>query len=165
MLAIRAGRLDDAELLAKACHEKGLEAGDPNADSWYGAHLVAIRWYQGRLPELLPMLTDLASSPALCVVDHSFTAAGAVAAAQNGEYLPAARALAAISGRSLADLPRSGGWLVSMYGVIETAYLISDADAAAEAYEFLRPFAELPIWLVLASCASAPSTMHSGWRR
>ncbi len=82
MLAIRAGQLDEAELLARDCHAKGLEAGDPNADSWYVAHLVAIRWYQGHLPELLPVLTDLASSPALSVVHHSFTAAGARLAGQ-----------------------------------------------------------------------------------
>jgi hypothetical protein len=69
----------------------------------------------------------------------------AAAAGQSGEYLTAAQALAALSGRSLADLPRSGGWLVSMYGVVETAHLMGDADAAAQAYELLRPFAELPM--------------------
>jgi hypothetical protein len=160
MLAIRTGRLDDAELLAKECREKGLEAGDPNADNWYGAHLVAIRWYQGRLPELLPMLTDLASSATLCVADHSFTAAGAVAAAQSGEYLPAARALAALTGRSLAGLPCSGGWLVSMYGMVETAYLISDADAAAEAYELLLPYADLPM-MACSGIVCFGSTHHA----
>lgn len=150
MLAIRAGRLAEAERLATECLKLGRKAGDLDADGWFGAQFVAIRWYQGRLPELLPELTELASSPTLSAVDHSFTAARAVAAAQAGDYLAAASALAAVRGRSLAELPRSSSWLVTMYGVVEAAHLLSDATAAAEAYELLRPFADLPMMASLA---------------
>ncbi len=44
------GRLEAAEQLAQECFERGAKAGDVDADAWYGAQLVAIRWYQGRLP-------------------------------------------------------------------------------------------------------------------
>jgi hypothetical protein len=145
MLAIRAGRLAKAELLAQECRELGLKVGYADTDAWHGAQLVAIRWYQGRLPELIPALTELVSSSALSPVDHSFTAACAVAAAQGGDYLSAARALAALQGRSLAELPRSSSWLVAMYGAVEAAHLLGDVSASAQAYELLRPLADLPM--------------------
>jgi hypothetical protein len=144
MLAIRSGRLAEAERLAKECLDAGAKAGDIDADGWYAAHLVAIRWYQGRLPELLPMLAELTSSPTLSAVDYSFIAARAVAAAQNGDYLLAVRAMAEVRGRHLADLPRCGTWLVTLYCMAEAAYLLGDVDAAAEVYELLLPFADRP---------------------
>jgi hypothetical protein len=48
-------------------------------------------------------------------------------------------------GRRLADLPRSGSWLVTLYGIVEAAHLLSDWETADEAYRLLRPFAHLPI--------------------
>jgi hypothetical protein len=57
-LATRAGRLVEAEQLADACYRLGLDVGDADADAWYGAQLVAIRWLQGREAELLPRLGD-----------------------------------------------------------------------------------------------------------
>ena len=40
MLAIRSGRLAEAERLAKECLDAGGKAGDIDADGWYAAHLV-----------------------------------------------------------------------------------------------------------------------------
>jgi hypothetical protein len=145
MLAIRDGRLDEAEPLARECRERGIAAGDVDADGWFGAQLVAIRWYQGRLPELLPLLTEMVNSPELSTVDNSFLAAYAVAAAQSGDGRAAAGALAALRGRSLADLPRSSSWLVTMYGIVEAARLLGNVQASARAYELLLPFADLPM--------------------
>ncbi|MGW7426077.1 hypothetical protein ACWGJB_39695 [Streptomyces sp. NPDC054813] len=59
MLAIRAGRLDQAETLARACAERGAAAGDVDATVWLEGQLLTIRWYQGRVEELLPLLGDL----------------------------------------------------------------------------------------------------------
>jgi len=145
MLAIRAGRLDQAESLAAVCAASGAAAGDIDAEWWPGAQLVTIRWYQGRLPELLPMLNDQVHSPALSAVDHSTLAALAVAAAQHGDRPAAASGLAALRARDLASLPRGSSWLVTMNGIAETAYLLGDADAAREAYDLLRPYADLPM--------------------
>src|SRR5580658_5274675 len=71
MLAIRAGRLDEAELLAGICAKTGATAGDIDSEWWPGAQLVTVRWYQGRLGELLPMLRERVNSPALSAVDNS----------------------------------------------------------------------------------------------
>ena len=145
MLAIRAGRFDDAETLAQRCVQRGTEAGDVDATGWYGGQLFAIRWYQGRVAELLPMLDRLVHSPTLSVVDNSYFAALAVAAAASGDRRRATGALAMLRGRDLADLPRSSTWLVTMSGVVEAAHLLGDADTAARAYELLSPFARLPV--------------------
>ena len=145
MLTIRAGRLDEAEQLAKECAEQGAEAGDADATAWFGAQLVAIRWYQGRLPELLPLLQEMVHSPTLSAVDNSYFAALALAAAMAGDNRTASGALATLHGRNLADLPHSSSWLVTMYGVVEAAQLLADESAAARAYELLRPLAGLPM--------------------
>jgi hypothetical protein len=145
MLAIRAGRLDEAESLAGICAGNGAAAGDIDGEWWSGAQLVTIRWYQGRLPELLPMLHGMAHSQVLSAVDNSAVAALAVAAALAGDRRTAASSLAGLCGSDLANLPRSSSWLVTMNGVVEAAYLLADAGVAARAYELLLPYAALPM--------------------
>jgi hypothetical protein len=145
MLAIRAGRLNDAELLSGRCAESGGEAGDIDHEWWPAAQLVTVRWYQGRLTELLPMLRERVHSPSLSAVDNSAVAALAVAAALDGDRRTAASGLATLRGSDLARLPRSSSWLVTMNGIVEAACLLDDADLAAEAYDLLRPYAELPM--------------------
>jgi hypothetical protein len=145
MMAIRAGRFDEAETQLEACAERGAAAGDIDARGWRGGQLVAIRWYQGRLAELLPMVDDLVHSPTLSAVDNSYFAALAVAAALAGDRRKAAGALARLRGHDLADLPRSSTWLVTMNGVVEAAHLLGDADTASRAYELLSPFGHLPM--------------------
>jgi len=145
MLAIRAGRLDEAESLSGICARSGTTAGDVDSEWWPGAQLVTIRWYQGRLAELLPMLRERVHSPALSAVDNSSVAALAVAAALSGDRPTAASCLAGLRSNGLANLPRSSSWLVTMNGIVEAAYLLDDADTAAQAYDVLRPYAHLPM--------------------
>ncbi len=145
MLAIREGRLDQAETIANACAERGRAAGDVDAAGWHVGQMLAIRWYQGRLAELLPMIDGLVSSATLSAVDHSFVAGLALVAAVAGDRRKAASALASLRGHDLADLPRSSSWLVTIGGVIETAHLLKDADLSKRAYELLTPFADLPM--------------------
>ena len=145
MLAIRAGRFDEAEVLVASCAKSGAAAGDIDNEWWPGAQLVTVRWYQGRLTELQPMLQARAHSPVLSSVDDSSVAALAVAAALNGDRRTAASSLAALCGGGLANLARSSSWLVTMNGIVEAAFLLDDGDVAAGAYELLRPYARLPM--------------------
>jgi hypothetical protein len=145
MLAIRAGRLAEAESLAEICARSGAAAGDIDSQWWPGAQLVTIRWYQGRLGELLPMLRDQVQCPVLSAVDNSSVAALAVAAALGGDRHTAASSLAGLCGGDLAQLPRSSSWLVTMNGIVEAAALLGDAHVAEQAYELLRPYASLPM--------------------
>jgi hypothetical protein len=150
MLAIRRGDLADAERQAAACVELGQAVGDVDASGWYGAHLSAIRWFQGRTVELIPLLTELAHSPTLAGPDDSFFAALAVAAAAAGDRPAAVHALRCLRRDGLGNLLRSSTWRVSLFGVIEAAHLLDDAQTAAEAYRLLEPYADQPIMASLA---------------
>jgi hypothetical protein len=145
MQAIRAGRFGDAESLVAVCAASGAAAGDVDHDWWSGAQLVTIRWYQGRLAELLPDLRERVHSPDLSAVDNSAVAALAVAAALAGDLRTAASSLGALCGTDLAELPRSSSWLGTMNGVVEAAHLLGDADVSARAYDLLGPYADLPM--------------------
>ncbi|MBO3748996.1 hypothetical protein J5X84_23200 [Streptosporangiaceae bacterium NEAU-GS5] len=145
MLSIRAGRFLEAEKLATICADQGEAAGDVDATGWFGGQIGTIRWYQGRIAELLPVLSELVNSPTLSATDNSYFAALATAAAAAGDHRLAAGMLARLHGRHLADLPRSSSWLMSMYGIVEAAHLIGDAEIASRAYALLSPYAHLPI--------------------
>ncbi len=161
MLTLRGGHFDLAETRARACAERGLAVGDIDARAWYGAQIVAIRWYQGRMAGLLPMLNELVHSPTLTAADDWLYAALAVAAARAGDRRKAAGALARLGGgNNFADLPRSGNWLVTMNGIVEAAYLLEDAETAARAYELLSPFAHLPM-VVSIGVACFGSVQHA----
>jgi hypothetical protein len=145
MLSIRAGRFDDAEKLAAMCADRGAAAGDADTTGWYGAQLGTVRWYQGRIAELVPLLSELGNSPMLSTVDYSAIAGLAVAAATAGDHRLAAGALARLRGHDLANLPRSSSWLMSMYSIVEAANLLGDTETAAQAYALLLPFEQLPV--------------------
>jgi hypothetical protein len=145
MLTIRAGRLAEAEQLARECYELGMRVGDVNAAAWYGAHIGAIRWYQGRLTELLPMLAEVAHTPELSAMDNSFVAAHAVAAAATGDHETAKQLMASVLFPTLSDVPRSSTWLLVMYSFVEAANLIGSAEAAAKLYQVLEPYRRQPI--------------------
>lgn len=150
MLAVRAGRLTEAEGAASACLEAGETAGDLDASGWYAAHLVAIRWYQGRIGELAPLLERQAHSPALSSIDSATFGALAVAAASTGDRARATLALNRLGGGDLKVLSRCSSWSVALYGAIEAAFLLGDASAARSGYDLLRPFAGKPMMVSLA---------------
>ena len=91
MLAMREGRLAEAEELADRCYALGVDVGDADALGWYGAQLVAIRWLQGRGEDVLPLLADLVTSPTVAEPCSGFVAAVAALAAATGDH-PTARA-------------------------------------------------------------------------
>jgi DNA-binding SARP family transcriptional activator len=159
MLSIRGGRLAEAERFAQNCTDRGRVAGDADPPGWYGAQLVAIRWYQGRIGELVGPLAEIANSPVVSAVDNAFLAGLAVAAATAGDRRQACGALARIRGSDLGQLPRSSSWLAAMNAVVETAALLDDADTAARAYALLLPYARLPIMASLGGVCFG-STHH-----
>jgi tetratricopeptide (TPR) repeat protein len=145
MFAIRAGAFDRAEQLAVGSAELGRQAGDPDALGWYGAHLVTIRFFQGKGGELLPMLQELVASPELSEPNDAFLGALATAASMAGDSWTAASALRRLCRPNLAALRHNSIWIVTIYGAVLAARLLGDKDVAAEAYELLIPFADLPV--------------------
>jgi len=150
MLAIRAGALERAEQLAEQCFELGTRVGDADALGWYGAHIVAIRWYQGRAQEVLPMLEELADSPTMAEPNDAFTAGVAVAAAAAGRADRARGALDRLGAVGRPATRSSSNWLVTLFGMVEAADLLGDVEAARHAYELLTAYAGRPVMPSLA---------------
>lgn len=160
MLLVRAGRFAAAETAAARCLEQGLATGDADATGWYAAHMLAIRWYQGRVAELLPRMTELVHSPTLGWPDISAFAGLATAAAAAGDLRQATGALARLRNRGLGTGIGYSTWMGAMYGSVEAGCLLADQETAAEAYELLLPFERLPMMVSLAvSCFG--STHHA----
>jgi len=145
MLAIRAGALERAEQLAEESASVGRQAGDLDVLGWYGAHLVTIRFFQGRGEELLSMLQELVASPELSEPNDAFLGALATAASMAGDSWAATSALRRLRRPNLAALRHNSIWLVTVFGAVLAAGLLGDREVAAEAYELLVPFAELPV--------------------
>lgn len=144
-LAIRAGRLDDAERLADECYQVGIGVGDDDAFGFYGAQLMAIRWLQGRGAEILPLIYGLAASPTVPELNPVFTAAIAVLSVPARDQSAARAALAGLRADGLANVPSSSIWAPTMLAVCEAAHFLGDVDAASEAYALLAPYADRPV--------------------
>ncbi|PRY34751.1 hypothetical protein CLV43_11527 [Umezawaea tangerina] len=160
MLHIRGGRLDEAEALAHECAARGRTTGDADYLGWYGAQLVAVRWYQGRVGELVGVLADIVNSPMLSANDEAFVAGLAVASATAGDTRMARGALARLRGPGLDRLTRSSTWLCAMNGAAEAACLLGDTDTAAQVYALVLPYARLPVMASLAA-ACFGSAQHT----
>lgn len=151
MLAIRAGRFEQAEAEAAACFKLGTEVGDADALAYHGAQLAAIRFFQGREAELAELAASIATSPTLLEErDRAYAYAAALFALRAGRPEPARAALSRLTREGLASIPPSSSWLVALLGVIEMAHALGDAANAQAAYDALLPYAELPIMASLA---------------
>jgi hypothetical protein len=151
MLLVRAGRFDDAEASAAECHRLGSEAGDADADVWFFAHLLAIRWLQGRGHELLPALDEVARGT---VIVHAYApyvwTAAALLAAEAGRPDDARVALDRVLAGGLESLPETSVWLPALWGIAETAVRLGDTEKIRAVIDCLEPFATLPIMGSLA---------------
>lgn len=63
LLSIRAGNLDLAEAQARDCLERGAAIGDVEAPGVHFVQTCAIRWYQGRISQVWPVLAGLTALP------------------------------------------------------------------------------------------------------
>ncbi|WP_328475154.1 AAA family ATPase [Actinoplanes sp. NBC_00393] len=151
MLLIRAGRLDEAEAAALACFQLGTEVGDADALGYLGAHLLTIRWLQGRDAELLETIAQIADSPTLNPAEFGFQATMAGIAARHGSPDRARAILRRVTRPGLAALPQSSTWLAGMLAIVQTAHELGEADLARQAYDLLLPYADLPIMPSLAT--------------
>jgi hypothetical protein len=114
----------------------GLAGFDPTM--WYGPALMAIRGYQGRLGELIPLLEAATDHPAF---GGSFQAVLASAYAFAGRRDDARAILATFSSDDYQGVRRNQLWLTDMTSLAETADIVGDQAAAGTIAEQLAPFA------------------------
>ena len=151
MLLVRGARFEEAEQAAAAAFALGTEVGDADALSYQGAHLAAIRYFQGREAELAHLAASIAASPTLIETrERSFAAAAALFSLRAGRPEPAQALLQRLERDGLASVPASSSWLTTMMAVVELAAHLGHAAIARASYDALLPYAELPAMASLA---------------
>ena len=150
MLAIRNGHFEQAEQAAAACYSLGTEVGDADALAYYGAHLAAIRVFQGRETELADLAASVATSPVLTERDRAFATAAALFALRRGESHHARAVLEDIKQNGIAGIVPTSSWLLTLHAICEICAELQESEIAQATYDALLPYAELPIMASLA---------------
>lgn len=146
MRLLRKGLIVEAELAVQQCFELGTSIGDADAVTYYGAHLMSIRWLQGEAGSILPLAREVANSPMLVEGDITYSAAVAALAAVAGETDEARATLARVMDRPmLAAAATSSNWMMWMFCIAEAAFVLGDGSTARRVYDMLLPYREQPM--------------------
>jgi DNA-binding CsgD family transcriptional regulator len=135
-LALR-GRLEEAEQRAQSAAERATSSAQPDALPFYVSQIASIRWQQGRLAELAPLLAEtLDQYPGLPAFRSLVTLAHAVA----GDHAFAREVLATDTATGFAELPRDPVWIAGAATYAHAVVELGDRDAAAVLHPILAPF-------------------------
>jgi tetratricopeptide (TPR) repeat protein len=148
------GELDRAEAAAEAALTLGTETGQHDAFTIYAAQLAMVRYFQGALHELIPVMQEaLVAAPEL----HAYRGAIAFAHARAGN-LDAARQLLDAEVATRFDLPEDEGWLATIAYWSSAAGTVRHERAAGLLHSLLEPYRDLFIHsqVVIFSAASTP---------
>ena len=130
------GDLDAAEQTATEALTLGTSAGQPDAVTFYGAQLIGLRWMQGRLHEMVPLIEQAAhDNPGL----QAFRAGLVWAKSYDDPHNEVARLLDA---EVTADFPMfaDATWLVAHVIWAEAAANRGHRSAATALYQRLLPW-------------------------
>jgi class 3 adenylate cyclase len=137
--ALMAGLLAEAERSAEDARAIAEANGEPEALAFYAGQLVNIRFEQGRLGELEPLIAlQVQTNPGI----PAFRGALALARAEAG--MPEeARGILAIDSRSdFSELPYDSNWLVGLVIYAEACAQLEEPGAAAMLHRLLAPWAD-----------------------
>jgi DNA-binding SARP family transcriptional activator len=135
------GDLDAAE---NEVAEWGLAAtavlpGAEWATAAYISYLFSVRWMQGRLVELVPLLQEASASMPRISTWHS---AVAMALAVGGRTDEARAAMAPFFAKPALRVPGNGLWSATMWHLTEAVVVLGDAVAARRLIECIAPVAD-----------------------
>jgi tetratricopeptide (TPR) repeat protein len=126
-----------AERLATEALQVANDSGQPDAFSFYGTQLMGVRWQQGRMGELVPLIAQAAAdNPGV----PTFLAALAMAYSDDGRDTDALQLLQGAAAGSFQSLPLDPTWLTGVTCYAEVAAELRAGDAAAALFEILRPW-------------------------
>jgi tetratricopeptide (TPR) repeat protein len=154
--ALLAGRFDEAERLAAEGLAVGQRAHDQAVGVYVPVVIAAVRWLQGRLPELLDPVRELvARYPAV----PAWRGALVLALALDGREDEARAELDWLAAHDLADLPRDQQWLCNLALLAMACQRLGDRRRAAAVYELLLPCAGrlVPTTRLAVGCLGAVS--------
>jgi DNA-binding CsgD family transcriptional regulator len=144
VLALRAmraqvtGDFAGAERLAREALALGLRVGRADARTRFGTQLLVIRWGQGRLAEMEPLLRSLVEQlPELTVLRCGLALAGVEA----GRPEEARRLLAALAADGFAGLPQDASRLSTLDLAARACAALGEVAHAPALAALLRPYA------------------------
>ncbi|HEY6394822.1 MAG TPA: adenylate/guanylate cyclase domain-containing protein, partial [Candidatus Binataceae bacterium] len=144
MRALLRGEFEDGERLVEQTLAVGQRLQEPRAALSYTAQITFIRFEQGRLGELEPILRAYVQQfPVLDVARCGL----ALACVQLGLAAEARVEFEYLARDDFSALRRDWNWLATMALVAELCVFVGDVERAGRVYELLLPYAERPIML------------------
>ena len=137
--AMMAGRLDEAEAIATATVELGMQIGAPTAFTMFAGQLFVIGTFAGRHAELLPLVEQMATdNPGVVAIKLGY---GVVCAAVGREEV-AREILHEGMASGFAELPVDNLWTTAVIGYSVLAIELEHVEAAAQLLPLILPFAD-----------------------
>ncbi|MGH9276094.1 MAG: ATP-binding protein, partial [Acidimicrobiales bacterium] len=131
------GDAENAELLAGVALQIGIDSGQPDALVAYGTNVAGIRWHQGRVDELLPLLARAGvEGPDV----PAFQSAYAGMLCECGRFDEARSLFEAARGADFHHDTYDWIWLATTAMWADTAAWLDDVDAAGLLFDRLAPF-------------------------
>lgn len=137
MVAIFRGNLDGGESLAQKALELGRQAEGQNLIAAFGGQLLVVRWQQGRLPELRPLIeASLRNEPNVPL----WAAVLAFIEVESGNRSAAAPLLDRLAQDRFAALGREDSGLVVLILASLVCHRLGDGIRAEQLFELLEPY-------------------------
>lgn len=136
--AMMTGRLDEAQSIAAATLELGLQIGVPDAFALFAAQFFVIGTFAGRHDELFPLVEQARrDNPGMLAFKVAY---GIICAAVDRRDV-ARGILHEGMAAGFTELPRDNMWMTSVIGYAVIAIELNDADAAAQLLPVIEPYA------------------------
>jgi tetratricopeptide (TPR) repeat protein len=162
MRTFRRGDLAAVEALAEQALALGQRVGDADALAYYGAHLLAVNWVQGRLGEMRELIVSVRESTTLRRVDVSYDAVYALSCALAGDERTARTVLETVRAGGLQEVAVPSNRMTTWTVLIELAAVLGDGGLALEVAGHLAPHAHLPVMPSLAIACLGPAQRAMG---
>lgn len=137
-LLVIGGELAEAERASEAAFAIGLDAGRHDTMLYFGSHLMAIRFQQGRSAEVVPLIEQ-------AIIEYprvpGFRSVHAYALAEVGDLAGARERFSALAREGFA-FPEDQVWMAATVLAAETAHHLGDREAAAILLERLVPYTD-----------------------
>jgi tetratricopeptide (TPR) repeat protein len=135
------GDTDRADQLATKAFQIATEAGQPDAELFFGAQLAVVGWQRGLLGNSESVLGYEQLIPAYPGIATTITAGLARAHAEGDRTDDAARLLEEFATADF-DLPYEQGWIIAMASYAEAAIECRDPRYAGPLFDRLAPWAD-----------------------
>jgi hypothetical protein len=136
--ATMAGRLEEAEAMATATLDLGMQIGAPDAFTFFAGQFFVIGTFAGRHAELFPVVEQAANDQPDFVPFK--LAYGIICAAVGRDDVARAILHGGMAG-GFAEIPVDNLWMTSVIGYAILAIELHDAEAAAGLLPMIEPFA------------------------